>query len=127
MEKEKGFNEVLQNMTLAELKAHQHDVEKRIVEYAEQQKDEIARKIRELLAEANLNLHDVIDRLEAGKRRKPTVSGPAKYVHPTDPSKTWTGRGRRPGWVNELNVAPAQEENGPDSTPDVQKTGAAEQ
>lgn len=24
-----------------------------------------------------------------------------RYRHPTNPGQTWTGRGRRPAWVNE--------------------------
>lgn len=28
-------------------------------------------------------------------------SAPAKYQHPNDPSKTWSGRGRKPAWVKE--------------------------
>ncbi len=29
-----------------------------------------------------------------GKKEK----GSAKYANPSDPSQTWTGRGKRPGW-----------------------------
>lgn len=38
-----------------------------------------------------------------GKRRLRT-SGPVhppKYRHPTDPKKTWSGRGRKPQWIKE--------------------------
>ena len=27
---------------------------------------------------------------------------PAKYANPTDPVQTWTGRGRKPAWVNDF-------------------------
>ncbi|WP_407690599.1 H-NS histone family protein [Rhodophyticola porphyridii] len=32
------------------------------------------------------------------------VSAP-KYRHPDNPSITWTGRGRRPTWINEALAA----------------------
>lgn len=28
-----------------------------------------------------------------------TTKGAAKYANPTDPTQTWTGRGRKPTWV----------------------------
>ncbi len=42
-------------------------------------------------------------------RRKSRAAGPVnppKYRHPTDPKKTWSGRGRKPQWIKEA------EENG---------------
>jgi len=41
-----------------------------------------------------------------GKKEK----GSAKYANPSDPSQTWTGRGKRPGWFKlaiERGVQPA--------------------
>jgi|JI10StandDraft_1071094.scaffolds.fasta_scaffold87644_3 DNA-binding protein H-NS len=37
----------------------------------------------------------------SGKQRaaaKGKGKGQAKFANPTDPSQTWTGRGKRPGW-----------------------------
>jgi DNA-binding protein H-NS len=37
-------------------------------------------------------------------RRKSRAAGPVnppKYRHPTDPRKTWSGRGRKPEWIKE--------------------------
>lgn len=33
---------------------------------------------------------------------RPKQTVPPKYRHPTDETKTWTGRGNRPRWVEEL-------------------------
>lgn len=33
------------------------------------------------------------------------TTGVAKYANPADPTQTWTGRGRRPKWVNDLLAA----------------------
>jgi DNA-binding protein H-NS len=43
----------------------------------------------------------------AGKRVPRTTNGktgPTVYVHPQDPTKTWSGRGRRPRWVVGLEL-----------------------
>ena len=37
--------------------------------------------------------------LGAKPRRSGTVA--PKYANPTDPTMTWTGRGRKPRWVQE--------------------------
>ena len=38
-----------------------------------------------------------------GKPAKQTrAKPPAKYRHPTDPSKSWSGRGKKPTWLVEL-------------------------
>jgi DNA-binding protein H-NS len=39
-----------------------------------------------------------------GKRKSPSRGAavhPPKYRHPTDPRKTWSGRGRKPQWIKE--------------------------
>ncbi len=40
-----------------------------------------------------------------GAGRTPRAKGPARFRHPADASKTWTGRGRKPGWVKEWEGA----------------------
>ena len=40
-----------------------------------------------------------------GKGKKPV--GIAKYRNPKNPSETWTGRGRKPRWLNEAIAAGA--------------------
>lgn len=40
------------------------------------------------------------------KERQPL---PAKYVHPDDPGKTWSGRGKKPRWLVELEAVNATE------------------
>lgn len=38
--------------------------------------------------------------LDGSARKKKGTKGPAKYANPADPSQTWTGKGRKPHWVN---------------------------
>lgn len=53
-------------------------------------------------AEFGFSLDEV---LGAGKGKKP--AGVAKYRNPTNPEQTWTGRGRKPAWLNEAIAAGA--------------------
>jgi DNA-binding protein H-NS len=34
-------------------------------------------------------------------KSKATKSGQAKYANPQDPSQTWSGKGRQPGWFKD--------------------------
>jgi DNA-binding protein H-NS len=36
-----------------------------------------------------------------GGKKAPRPAQPPKYAHPENASVTWSGRGRRPGWVKE--------------------------
>jgi len=65
----------------------------------EARKQEIAgamTEIRRLMAEYGITLADL-----GGKSGKVKTRGAAKYRDPAS-GKTWSGRGRRPGWVLEL-------------------------
>lgn len=59
----------------------------------------VARQVREL----NLTASEIADLFSLKKARKPrkVTKIPAKYRHPTDPELTWSGRGRKPAWVQQ--------------------------
>lgn len=45
-----------------------------------------------------------LDELLGAPQKKGSKSEP-KYKNPADPSQTWTGKGRKPNWVNEALAA----------------------
>ena len=46
-----------------------------------------------------------LDELLGGAAKKKGTKGVAKYANPADKSQTWTGKGRKPGWVNDALAA----------------------
>lgn len=58
-------------------------------------KREVLHRVRELAKENGFTLEDLT------ASATPSAPVAAKYRHPEDPSKTWTGRGRQPVWVRE--------------------------
>lgn len=54
-------------------------------------------------------LETLIETIQAGPARKSRGAGksknPAKYRNPADLSQTWTGRGRKPGWIKDAEDA----------------------
>lgn len=87
----------LDSLSLKELKQLQKDVAAAIADYNDREKRKALAEVEAFARERGLNPADLAEL--AGKRGKKTV-GAARYANPADPSQTWTGRGRKPGWVN---------------------------
>ncbi|MEE4211361.1 MAG: H-NS histone family protein, partial [Parvularcula sp.] len=86
----------LSAMSLDELKALHKDVEKAITTFEERKRLEALAAVEAKAKEMGFNLGELTGGKSKGKAGA-TVSAP-KYVHPENPSVTWTGRGRQPGW-----------------------------
>lgn len=85
----------LSTLSLDELKKLQKDVTKAIESFEDR-----ARKKALAEAEAVARQHGfTIDQLlgKTTKTKRSTVA--PKYANPSDPSQTWTGRGRKPRWI----------------------------
>jgi DNA-binding protein H-NS len=85
----------LEQMSLAELKQLRKDVDAAVNSYHEREKA----KAREVLEQRAKELGFTLDEItgKKGKRAKPQ----AKYRNPEAPTETWSGRGRRPKWLEE--------------------------
>lgn len=85
----------LSQMSLDELKKLHRDVEKAINTYKEREKIAALAEVESLAREKGFSLAELLK--ATGKKSRSGL--PPKYVNPEDPSQTWTGRGRRPKWV----------------------------
>jgi DNA-binding protein H-NS len=97
MIEENMANPDLSAMSLDELKNLQKDVATAISEFHERKKAQARRELEELAREKGFSLAELAS-MSPKKSRKPVA---AKYANPTDPAKTWSGRGRKPLWVVE--------------------------
>lgn len=98
----------LEALSIPELEALIPRVEKAIRTRREQQKVELYERMKQMAAAEGLSLSDIIGgQASTGRsRRRSAGSGGTRgasggFVHPNDPDKVWTGRGRRPKWVSE--------------------------
>ena len=92
----------IEKMTLEELQATQKEVEAAIKGYEKKRKAEALAAAREAARAHGFSLEELM----GGKGpAKSTTKGVAKYANPADPSQTWTGRGRQPGWVKDALAA----------------------
>jgi DNA-binding protein H-NS len=86
----------LENLSLKELRQLQKDVEVAINDFQDRDKRRKLAEVEAFVRERGLNPADLS--LLIGKKTRKTV-GVARYANPADPAQTWTGRGRKPGWV----------------------------
>jgi DNA-binding protein H-NS len=90
----------LDKLSYAELVALKSKVENEIKSREQEEKARAKKQIVELARTHGLSIEELLGK--GGGVRKPVE---AKYRHPQHPELTWTGRGRKPVWVQELLAA----------------------
>ena len=85
----------LNNLNLKELKDLQSKVAKAIVTFEERKRQEAISFLEEKARDFGFNLNELVTSTPV-KKRKPAK---AKYANPQNSAETWTGRGRKPRWV----------------------------
>lgn len=86
----------LDKMSKDELKALIKDAEKALKSLETRRLAEAKKAAETAAKEYGFSL----DELLGGAAKKGPKSAP-KYANPADKSQTWTGRGRKPNWVND--------------------------
>ena len=85
----------LNEMSLKELHAVAEQAQQTIEKKRKDGVKELRKKILQDIKDNGLTLGDVFPALK-GKTRGPVAP---KYANPADETETWTGRGRKPKWV----------------------------
>ncbi len=92
----------LDKMNVKELRELKSRIDAAISARQSKDRAELKQKMIALAEEAGLSLDDVIGgSARRGGRGKGSVA--VKYRHPDDASMTWTGRGRRPRWLDGIS------------------------
>lgn len=93
----------LEKMNVKELRDLRLKIDSAIVARQSKDKAELKQKMQELAEEAGLSLDEVLGSGRRGSAKGGKGSVPVKYRHPDDSSMTWTGRGRRPKWLEGIS------------------------
>lgn len=88
----------LTELDLTELKTLQKQVAKAIDNFEQRKRDEALEAAKAIASEHGFKLEDL---MSDGPTKKQKSKAAPKYAHPENPELTWTGRGRKPYWVNE--------------------------
>ena len=82
------------SLKYADLLALQFKIEDAIARRKVEEKAELKKKLSDLATKNGFSVEELYGKARKGKSE-------IKFRHPKDPSLTWTGRGRKPGWLNE--------------------------
>ncbi|MEC7760756.1 MAG: H-NS histone family protein [Pseudomonadota bacterium] len=95
----------LKGMTRKELEKLRSDVDKALEKVGDEEKRAALQAAEKAAKSFGYSLEDLSDVKPAKRVSKPSKSGDGrtkvapKYRNPADPEATWTGRGRKPKWV----------------------------
>ncbi|TCM75075.1 H-NS family nucleoid-associated regulatory protein [Rhodovulum steppense] len=95
----------LDKLSLAELKQLRKDVDAAIASYHDREKAKARAALEEKAKEFGFSLDEIV-----GKKTRRSKSV-AKYRNPQNAAETWSGRGRRPNWLEEALKQGAQLES----------------
>ena len=87
----------LEGMDVKELKKLRRDVDKAIETYEERSRREAMKEVERIAKEHGISVGELIGGKSSRKKSAPAP----KYRHPDNPELTWSGRGRKPGWLKE--------------------------
>lgn len=86
----------LDDLDLKQLKELRVQVDKAINTFTDRKRRAALEAIRKVAEEHGFGLNQLLT--QAKPTRSPTE---AKYAKPDDSEVTWSGRGRKPGWIND--------------------------
>lgn len=89
----------LNSMSRDELQKLSKDVERALATVEERRRAEARSAAEKAAREHGFSLDDVLE----GQKKKggAKTKNPPKYRNPENPTQTWSGRGRQPGWIKE--------------------------
>ena len=94
------LSEKLDSLDIEELKDLRKTVDRAIASYETRKRQEALSAVEQAAREHGFKLTDLLVSGKAGRGRK-SDAGTVKYANPDNPEQTWSGRGRRPQWVND--------------------------
>jgi DNA-binding protein H-NS len=86
----------LNNMSLKDLKDLQSKVAKAVSTFEDRRRKEALAEIEEIARAKGFSLSELTGGVATPRKRAPATP---KYANPADKSDTWSGRGRKPRWV----------------------------
>jgi len=93
----------LKELSIADLLDLQKAIPAELESRQKEERQKLLNEFKEKAKSLGISLDDLV-----GARKKTRTRGgkvAAKYIHPQDGSMTWSGRGKRPRWVNEWIAA----------------------
>ncbi|MGC9370481.1 MAG: H-NS family nucleoid-associated regulatory protein [Paracoccaceae bacterium] len=90
----------LSKMTRAKLEELRRDIDSALERLAEQEREKALEAAEKAAQAHGFSLSELTGQAKRGGAKK-KAKAPARYRNPADPSQTWSGRGRQPGWIKQ--------------------------
>jgi len=84
----------LDNLSLAHLQKLRGLIDVKAQQVEQRARDNAIRQIKEIATTVGMSIPDIIAFKAPGSE--------ARYKHPNDATKTWTGKGRQPKWMTNM-------------------------
>ena len=95
----------LSKLSGQELRQLQRDIDKEIAGRRKEEQKQAKRELKEVADKYGFALDDLLKGSTSGSKKGSRGSSTVRFRHPDDPSKTWSGRGRKPIWIKEWEAA----------------------
>ena len=92
----------LEKLSFQELQQLANAVESKISEKKTEEQQRVYEEMRALAASIGMTVDEIVEgqtRSRRGRRMGPHAPAKPKYRNPDNPMQTWSGRGKKPGWV----------------------------
>ena len=76
------------------------DIEKEVNRRRKEDVKEAQKELKNLAERFGISVQDLLSGAAGGKGNRKTTAK-VRFRHPDDPSKGWSGRGRKPAWIKE--------------------------
>ncbi len=95
----------LSKLSGQELRQLQRDIDKEIASRRKEEQKQAKRELKQVADKYGFALDDLVKGSVSGTKKGSRGNSPVRFRHPDDPSRTWSGRGRKPIWVKEWEAA----------------------
>lgn len=92
----------LSKYSTQELNQLKRDIDKELKSRRKEDAKQAQKELKSVAEKYGFNLNELVG---AQTPRGSKGTAPARFRHPNDPSKTWSGRGRKPVWIKEWESA----------------------
>lgn len=93
----------LSGMTAQELEKLAKDARELAIKKKEEEKQRLRADLAKRIRDAGFTIEEIFPRSETASKK--TRTSEVKYRDPADPSRTWSGRGRKPRWLVDAEAA----------------------
>ena len=91
----------LSKLSSEELRQLQKDIDKELTARRRDEQKQAKQELKQVAERYGFSVEELVGNAGGGRKTRTSAKAGVTFRHPDDPSKTWTGRGRKPNWVKE--------------------------